>query len=75
MVFLLDVDEATARRLVENHRDSKNEEQCFAIALIVKRVTVTVSREYEVTGGIVEAVGLCVIAFTGDTGHKAHDQR
>ena len=55
VVFLLDVDEATARRLVENHRDSKNEEHCFAIALTVKRVTVTLSREYDAIGGIVEA--------------------
>lgn len=55
VVFLLDVDEATARRLVENHRDSKNEEHCFAIALTVKRVTVTLSREYDAIGGIVKA--------------------
>lgn len=55
VAFLLDVDEATARRLVENHRDPKNEEQCFAIALTVKRVTVTLSREYDAIGGIVEA--------------------
>jgi hypothetical protein len=55
VVLLLDVDEATARRLVENHRDPKNEEQCFAIALTVKRVTVTLSREYDAIGGIVEA--------------------
>ena len=55
VAFLLDVDEATARRLVENHRDSKNEEHCFAIALTVKRVTVTLSREYDAIGGIVKA--------------------
>lgn len=55
VAFLLDVDEATARRLVENHRDPKNEEQCFAIALTIERVKVTLSREYDAIGGIVPA--------------------
>ncbi len=57
VAFLLDVDEATARRLVENHRDPKNEEQwqCFAIALTVERVTVTLRREYDAIGGIAPA--------------------
>ncbi len=59
VTFLLEVDEATARHLVELHSESENEdpyaEQFFAIAARVKRATVTLRPEYRAVGEIVEA--------------------
>ena len=59
MTFLLEVDEATARHLVELHSEAENEDpyalQFFAIAVLVKRATVTLGPEYYAIGEIVEA--------------------
>lgn len=59
VTFLLEVDEATARHLVEVHSDPKNQdsypERFFAIAVLVKRATVTLRPEYYAIGEIVEA--------------------
>lgn len=55
MTFLLEVDEATARHLVEEYRYEPFFSQAFAVAVVVKRVTVTLRREYYAVGETVEA--------------------
>jgi hypothetical protein len=59
VTFLLEVDEATARHLVEVHSEPQNEdwyaEPFFAIAVLVQRVTVTLRPEYYAIGTMVEA--------------------
>jgi hypothetical protein len=55
MTFLLEVDEATARHLVAEYKPDHFFGQAFAVAVVVKRVTVTLTREYYGVGEIVEA--------------------
>ncbi len=59
VTFLLEVNEATARHLVELHSEAENEDpyetQFFAIAVLVKRTTVTLGPKYYAIGEIVEA--------------------
>ncbi len=51
VICLLEIDEATARRLVE----SPNDDASFALAVVVKRVTVTLTPKYSAIGETVEA--------------------